>query len=150
MTQEEGTSISYHNEDVNFELKASPLISNWIKKVIQQQKCHLVYLNFIFCSDPFLHQINLQYLDHNTYTDVITFPYSNPPEIEGDIFISIDRIRENAQKFKTPFEEELNRVMIHGVLHLCGFHDKDPDDKIRMTSQENTALQLLNSIKEGK
>lgn len=78
-------------------------------------------LNFIFCSDDYLLRLNVEYLDHDTLTDIITFPYADPPSIHGDIFISIDRVRDNAADFKVTFEQELNRVMAHGVLHLCGY-----------------------------
>ena len=148
MTQEEGSTISYHSEDIYFELSSSHLTSEWIKQVIQSQNGQLVHLNFVFCSDLFLHDINTQYLNHDTYTDVITFPFSSYPEIEGDIFISIERVKENAQVFDVPFDEELQRIMIHGVLHLCGYQDKSEDDKAKMTQAENAALELLNSIKK--
>ena len=148
MNQEEDKLISFHSEDINFELSFAPLLSDWIQHVIRIHHQNLVNLNFIFCSDSYLHRINLEYLQHDTLTDVITFPMSAAPEIEGDIFISIERIEENATQFGVPFDEELHRVMIHGVLHLCGFLDKTEADKKLMTQKENESLLLLNSLKK--
>jgi rRNA maturation RNase YbeY len=104
-----------------------------------------VSLSFIFCSDDYLHQINVEYLHHDTLTDVITFEYTaaNSDAIEGDIFISIDRIKENAAEFQVPFEVELHRIMVHGTLHLLGYSDKSPNDKALMTEKENFYLQQL-------
>lgn len=139
---EEGPIIEYFTEDTNFTLEDPEELSNWIGSVIDAEGKNLIQLNFIFCSDAYLHQINLEYLDHDTLTDIITFPYSDPPKIHGDIFISVDRIKENAEKFEVSFSEELHRVIIHGVLHLCGYGDKLPEEKTLMTRKENEALQM--------
>ena len=100
------------------------------------QKAQLIGLSYIFCSDAYLHNINVEYLNHDTLTDIITFPYLSPPEIEGDIFISVDRIRENAQTFQVTFEQELHRVIIHGVLHLCGQGDKTEEEDTQVEAGE--------------
>jgi rRNA maturation RNase YbeY len=117
----------------------------WIEAVLRQEKADLIRIQFIFCSDAYLHQLNLTYLDHDTLTDVITFPYQVPPRIEGDIFISVERVRENAARLLVPDQEELDRVMIHGVLHLCGYSDQSPEEKREMTRKENEALSLRES-----
>lgn len=135
--------IDYHSEDIDFQLEDHLTISNWITNTIHKEDQQLTNLNFIFCSDTYLHQINIQYLNHDTLTDVITFPYSQTA-VEGDIFISIDRIKENAENFAVTFHHELYRVMIHGVLHLIGYGDKTPDDKRLMTAKENEYLGQLN------
>jgi probable rRNA maturation factor len=100
-------------------------------------------VNFIFCSDEYLHSINVQYLNHTTYTDIVTFDSSETKGlIEGDIFISVERIQENASKFNTSFDEELHRVIIHGVLHLIGYSDKGSTKKAQMKRKEDTYLSL--------
>lgn len=139
-------SIFFQSEGIPFELTHPLLIITWIEQVIKQEEKFLQTLNFIFCNDAYLHQINLEYLQHDTYTDIITFPYQKPPIIEGDIFISVERVKENAQSFKVTFKEELHRVIIHGVLHLCGHMDKTPEENRRMRKKENEALQLLQGL----
>ena len=144
--EEESTSqaqILFHEEDISFTLPDELNFIHWIRSVIEAQSCHLKQLNYIFCSDAALLKVNLEYLDHDTYTDIITFPYASAPQIEGDIFISIDRIRENASKYEQPFERELKRVMIHGVLHLCGFGDKSDEEKLVMRTKEDEAISLF-------
>ena len=144
---DESEKINFFSEDTDFSISDTdtPSIRKWIHQVIHVEQQELIALNFIFCSDTYLHQINLEYLNHDTLTDVITFPYSTSPKIEGDIFISIDRIKENASLFKTSFKQELHRIMIHGVLHLCGYTDKDKESKVKMSHKENEALELLNA-----
>jgi len=100
------------------------------------------FLNFIFCSDNYLLKINVEHLNHDTYTDIITFDYSKEDRISGDIFISIDRVEENAKSHKTSFENELHRVIIHGVLHLLGYGDKEPGQKAEMRQKEDFCLSL--------
>ena len=143
MMSPEEEKINSYSEDIDFILPNSSLVFDWIKKSIQSEDKKLQQLNFIFCSDKYLHQINVEYLNHDTYTDVITFPYAEGENIEGDIFISIDRIKENAEQFKVSFQDELHRVMIHGTLHLMGYFDKTHEDKILMTQKENEYLQLF-------
>ncbi len=130
-------------EEVNFEPNMPGKIKQWIAQTVQRESCILRSISFIFCSDDYLHQLNVEYLEHDTLTDVVTFPYLAPPCVEGDIFISIDRVRENAEEFGVPFEQELYRVMIHGVLHLCGYTDKTPEEKKIMTEKEDEALAML-------
>ena len=142
MTLEE-KKIYFHSEDTSFELLETAKTAQWIETVTQQENYTLTQLNIIFCSDKYLHQINLDYLNHDTFTDIITFPYAKSPFVEGDIFLSVDRVKENAQLFKVSFEEELQRVIIHGVLHLCGYTDKTATQKKEMRQKENEALLLL-------
>jgi rRNA maturation RNase YbeY len=137
---EETSPISFFSEDIAFEPQHTDKITPWIEHTIEKYACNLSFINFIFCSDDYLHQLNVSYLDHDTLTDIITFPYTTPPQIEGDIFISIERVRDNAAFYKVNFEEELLRVIIHGVLHLCGFKDKTPTEKEEMNQKENEAL----------
>ena len=137
--------IVFHSESIEFSLDNEDRIRQWINQVIQNANCTLIQLSYIFCSDEYLHQINVEYLQHDTYTDIITFPYQEAPQIEGDLFISIDRVRENAQTFKASFLEELQRVMIHGVLHLCGQGDKTDEEQKVMRQKEAWALEILKS-----
>jgi probable rRNA maturation factor len=134
-------AISFFEEDINFKLKDKTLVRQWITDTISSEGFKLKELTYIFCSDAYLLQINQQYLDHDTYTDIVTFDNS---EIEGtivsDIFISIERIRENATKFNVTETTELHRVIIHGVLHLLGYKDKSPADKQKMTIKEDFYL----------
>lgn len=133
--------VEYNTEDIDFALADAPRITHWITSTIEAEGKTLQHISYIFCSDDYLLDLNQQYLDHDTLTDIITFQYAKLPEVEGDIFISIERVRENAATYQVPFEEELRRVIIHGVLHLCGYGDKTPTDKNRMTEKENEALQ---------
>jgi rRNA maturation RNase YbeY len=138
-------TIDFETEDINFELTNYQQVSEWIKQVIHKYDFELEALTFIFCSDNYLHKINLDYLDHDTLTDIITFDNSDEEGIiEGDIFISIDRVKENAQDLNVSFEDELHRVIIHGVLHLLGVDDKTPELKAIMRTKENESLQMRN------
>ena len=141
--EEDEPSISFQNEDIDFELPNSGQLSRWIEAVIEREGNNLHEVSYIFCSDEYLFGLNQEYLNHDTYTDIITFPYSSPPQIEGDLFISIDRVRENALEFEVPFHHELLRVMIHGVLHLCGYGDKSPDEVRAMRAKEEEKLRLI-------
>jgi rRNA maturation RNase YbeY len=132
--------IVFFSEDVDFQLDNEHRNAAWLLAVIEQEGKSLRLLNFIFCSDEYLHRLNVEYLDHDTLTDVITFPYAAPPIVEGDIFISIERVRENARDFNTSFEEELRRVMVHGVLHLCGYGDETDEEEQAIRQKENEAL----------
>jgi len=136
-------AINFFCEDVDFKLKHPRKTSTWIKESILKEKRILQGLNYIFCSDQYLLQMNQEYLNHKTLTDIITFDNAETAKtIEGDIFISIDRVTENAEKFDRPFDEELHRVLIHGVLHLVGYGDKDPASKAKMRKKEDTYLAL--------
>jgi len=133
----------FFTEDIDFKLKEKAKIRQWIVDTIKAEGFKRVAeLSFILCSDTYLLDINKQYLNHDTFTDVVTFDSSEDEDvIAGDIFISVERIAENAAKFKVDLGDELHRVIIHGVLHLCGYHDKKPEDKTMMTSKENEYLE---------
>lgn len=134
--------ILFFSEDTDFKLKEKAKIREWIMSTIKSEGFKRVgELSFILCSDAYLLEINKQYLDHDTYTDIVTFDSSEEEEvISGDIFISVDRIVENAAKFNVSERDELHRVIIHGVLHLCGYYDKKKEDKELMTAKENENL----------
>lgn len=136
-------SITFHSEDVDFHLVNEKKRIKWIKDSIKNEAKKVGEISYIFCSDEYLHKMNLEYLNHDTYTDIITFDYTEENIVSGDIFISIDRVKENAIKFKTHFENELSRVIIHGALHLMGFKDKTPQQKEQMRSKEDFYLTLL-------
>jgi probable rRNA maturation factor len=133
--------ITFHVEDIDFKPPRVAPLSTWIEKVIEYEGKKLGTVTYIFCSDDYLHKINLDHLNHDTLTDIITFPYNRNP-IEGDIFISIDRVRDNAKDFDVPFEEELHRVIIHGILHLCGYLDETDEQEAEMRKKEDTCLLL--------
>ncbi|UIR55564.1 rRNA maturation RNase YbeY [Sphingobacterium sp. SRCM116780] len=135
--------ILFFAEDIEFILKEKAKVREWILATIKSEGFKRVgELSFIFCSDKYLLEINKQYLDHDTYTDIVTFDSSEDEDvIAGDIFISVERIAENAEKFKVSSRDELHRVIAHGVLHLCGYYDKTAEDKTRMTAKENEYLE---------
>lgn len=134
-------AITFHEEDISYKLKNKTAVRKWITDTIIAEGYKLSELTYIFCTDEYLLQINRQYLDHDTYTDIITFDNSEEEGlIVSDIFISIERIRENAGKFNVTEAQELHRVLIHGALHLLGYTDKSPADKKKMTSKEDFYL----------
>ena len=135
--------ISFQNLSIPFKLKEKTNIKLWIKTIIDTEKHTLGTINYMFCNDDELLEINIKHLNHNTLTDIITFDYTEDKKISSDIFISVDRVLENAKKFEVTFEEELRRVMIHGVLHLCGYKDKSKPDAELMRKKENWALKLF-------
>ena len=136
-------SIIFFNEDVPLpKLKKRKLIS-WIKNVIQSEGMKVGEISFIFCSDNYLLEVNKKYLEHDYYTDIITFDYVEENVIQGDIFISVDRVKENSVTFKTRFEDEIHRILVHGILHLLGYKDKLKKDKSLMTSKEDLYLNVL-------
>lgn len=133
--------IVFHTEEVEFKVKQPLKIKRWLKNTIIAEGFTLSEINYIFSSDEYLHKINLQYLDHDTFTDIITFDNSEEENIiEGDIFVSIDRVKENARDFNSPYEQELRRVLVHGVLHLCGYFDKSVEDQKLMRMKEEFYL----------
>ncbi|MCC9135675.1 rRNA maturation RNase YbeY [Pontibacter silvestris] len=135
--------IEFFSEDIEFTLQNQDQISEWIATIVEQHDHDLVNLTYIFCSDDYLHEINVEYLFHDTLTDIITF--NNADEdgtVEGDIFISIDRVRDNSTSLGTNFEDELHRVIIHGVLHLLGFKDKTKEEETLMRKEEDSSLSL--------
>ena len=118
----------------------------WIREMVQSKSKKIGDVNYIFCDDEYLLSINQQYLQHDTYTDIITFDYCEEDILNGDIFISIERVRENAQKFEVSFQEELVRVMAHGILHLCGYKDKKKSEAEEMRKQEKWAMDLYEKM----
>ena len=138
-------TVNFFNEDVTFTLKNKIKIRNWLKKTAESEGKKLYELNLIFCSDSYLLNINQQYLNHDTFTDIITFDNSEDQgTITGDIFISYERVIDNAKKFKVSTDDELHRIIIHGTLHLLGFKDKSKKDKALMTAKEDEYLQKRN------
>lgn len=134
--------ISFNYES-DFKLENEKLYSDWISKVISSEMKGEGEINYIFCDDDYLVEINQQYLGHDTLTDIISFDYSIGNELQGDIFISIERVRENAIDFNVPFDEELKRVLVHGVLHYCGYKDKSKEDEIRMRQKEEEKMKMF-------
>ena len=134
-------NIHFFSEDTDYKPKQKNALRTWIKETIRAEGYKSGEINFIVCSDDYLLAINQQYLQHDTYTDIVTFDNSEAEEvIAGDIFISIDRVIENAAKFNVSEADELHRVIIHGVLHLCGYGDKEKEDKALMTEKEDFYL----------
>ena len=134
--------IALFYEEINFVLPQQTKTKAWLKTVIKQEDFRLEHINFIFCSDAYLHKLNKDYLDHDTLTDIITFDYTEENLLEGDIYISIDRVGENARQINTPFEQELKRVMVHGLLHMMGYTDKTDDQRQQMRNKEDSSLSL--------
>jgi rRNA maturation RNase YbeY len=125
---------------------STKVVQQWLEKVVSGHSRKIGPLAFIFCNDEYLLKINQQYLGHDYYTDVITFDYTRGRNISGDIFISLDTVQSNAMEFGTTYEEELHRVIVHGVLHLMGFKDKSDDEANLMRQNENMALELLKTL----
>lgn len=136
-------AILYQAEGVKLPSLKKRNISNWIKTVAQGYGKRVGDIAYIFCSDDKILEVNNQYLQHDYYTDIITFDYTEDNTISGDIFISIDTVRSNSEQFGIDFIEELHRIIIHGILHLCGINDKGPGEREHMTLCENKALALL-------
>ncbi len=134
--------IEFHYES-DFQLTSEPDYSDWINRVVESEQRNLGDLVYVFCDDEYLLNMNQKYLMHDTYTDIITFDYGQGSVISGDIFISTDRVWENALKFEATFEEELLRVMVHGVLHLVGYVDKSKDDKLLMREKEEQKIKMF-------
>ena len=136
-------NITFFSEDVDYTIDKIEETTTWINSIINSYSKIPGELTYIFCSDEYLLKLNIEHLDHDTLTDIITFDYTNAGIISGDVFISIDRITENAKKFEVSFQEELQRVMAHGILHLIGFKDKSDEEKKEMREAENHALELI-------
>ncbi len=130
------------NYETEFLLNNSRQIIDWISQSIENESYKEDEINYIFCNDEYLTELNTKYLNHNTLTDIISFDYTLGKLISGDIFISIDRVKENATKFKVSFSDELHRVMIHGILHFCGYNDKTKEEKKVMREKEDYYLSL--------
>ena len=133
------SNIYYHSE-CDFQLKDDESITKWLKDAISTEDKELGEINYIFCDDQYLLKKNQEYLQHDTFTDIIAFDYTEENRLSADIFISIERVKENAINFAVPFETELRRVIIHGVLHLMGYKDKSEEDAETMRSKENFYL----------
>ncbi len=136
--------INFFNEDIDFKFKDRNKFKVWLRKVAEKEGFRITDLNYIFCSDQYLHKINLEYLNHDTYTDIITFDNSeDETTIEGDIFVSIERVTDNSDTLNTYFEEEIRRVVVHGLLHLCGYDDHSIDDMAELRLLENNYILLF-------
>jgi probable rRNA maturation factor len=145
------SKIQFFSEGTSFIFKDKNEIRSWLINAIREEKKKPWYINFIFCTDAYLLELNQHYLHHNTLTDILTFPSSDDADtISGDIYISIERVEENAEKFDEPKEKEIKRVMIHGVLHLLGYVDKTVDEKNTMRAKEDYYLNLLKSSEIAK
>lgn len=136
-------AVSFHSENVDFPPIKKRATANWIKTVADNHGRRVGEISYLFCDDAKILEINRQYLQHDFYTDIITFDYSENNVISGDISISLDTVRSNSQKYQTEFTDELNRVIIHGILHLCGLDDHSNSEQEAMRIAENTALLLL-------
>ena len=136
-------AIIYQNEGVKAPLIKKREVTKWIKDVAASYGKKVGDVSYIFCSDEKILEINKEYLQHDYYTDIITFDYTDEDVISGDIFISLDTVESNAKEFNTDYLEELHRIIIHGILHLCGINDKGPGEREYMTECENKALQLI-------
>lgn len=136
-------SFNYEND---FEIDNIEILQTWIEQVIVSEDFELGEINYIFCDDDYLHNLNVEYLDHDTLTDVISFDYCVGNIIQGDIYISTERVTDNAKDFKVAFSDELHRVMVHGILHYCGYKDKSDTESEAMRSMENHYLNLLKDI----
>ena len=134
--------IRYYREDTKFDLKGKLQNNRWLKEVAEREGRKIGDINIIFCSDPYLLDVNKKYLGHDYYTDIITFDYCEKDILSGDLFISVDCVRDNASFYGTEFSNELNRVMVHGVLHLIGYDDHTDEDIAVMRSKENTYLEI--------
>lgn len=140
-------AINFFTEDIKFDLPQKQKRKAWLKQIAQSENFKVGELNYIFCSDEYLYQINVDYLNHHTYTDIITFDNSEEEKlIEGDIFISINRVRENAQKHNQEEMSELSRVVSHGLFHLMGYKDKTKTDAEVMRSKEALAIEIFQSM----
>jgi len=138
--------IKFFSEN-DFQIQKEEALIDWLSSIISSEECTLGDVSFIFCSDDFLHGINLEFLDHDTFTDIISFDYSLGNELHGEIYMSTERIIENANELSLPFLDELHRVIVHGVLHLCGYKDKTKEDASKMRQKENEALATRKSVK---
>ncbi|WP_369752867.1 rRNA maturation RNase YbeY [Flavobacterium sp. WC2409] len=133
-------NFNYENE---FNLDNEEAIASWLSAVIISEGKKEGEINYIFCDDEYLHKINVEYLDHDTLTDIISFDYTIGNEISGDVFISVERVQDNAVDFNVAFEEELKRVLVHGVLHYCGYKDKGEDNERLMRSKEDEKIAMF-------
>jgi metalloprotein, YbeY/UPF0054 family len=141
-------AITFESEKVDFPKIKKRKTANWIKTVIKKYDKQVGEISYLFCNDEKILEINRHYLQHDYYTDIITFDYSEGDKISGDIFVSLDTVRSNSQKYQTDFQEELYRVIIHGVLHLCGINDTSEGERKEMREAEDKALNTLKNALE--
>lgn len=134
--------VEFHFEDVQFEIPHESMVKEWLCLVAEKEETPFYEVNYIFCSDEYLRKINVEYLQHDYYTDIITFPY-DADAVHGDLYISSERVADNAQTNLVSFQQELFRVMVHGVLHMIGYGDKTPEQEQTMREKENVYLKLL-------
>jgi probable rRNA maturation factor len=133
--------IEFYSE-TDFNIEDTKALSHWISEIILHENHELGDLTYVFCDDAYLHKLNLQFLNHDTLTDIISFDNSLGKQIHGEIYISVERVKENARTYQVAFLEELHRVIIHGVLHFCGYKDKTKKQQEAMSCKENEALDL--------
>ncbi|MGL5317802.1 MAG: rRNA maturation RNase YbeY [Bacteroidales bacterium] len=134
--------VLYYNEGCEMPPIKKQEVNNWIKEVAALYNCKVGNLSYIFCNDDKILEINRKYLEHDYFTDIITFDYTENNKIGGDIFISVDTVKSNSEEYKTDYMDELHRIIIHGVLHLCGVKDKEPEERANMIKKEDEALAL--------
>ena len=134
------------NYETDFKLPNEDVLSKWISSIITLHNCKEDEISYVFCDDDYLHKLNVQFLNHDTLTDIISFDYSVGKNLQGDIFISVERVEDNAKDLGLTFKEELHRVIIHGILHYCGFKDKTESDAKQMRLKEDEALSLLQTM----
>lgn len=141
-------TIFFHTETIDFKLKKKKKVRSWLIELAKTEDKVIEELNYIFCSDDYLLEVNKEHLNHDYYTDVITFDYCENNSVSGDIFISIERVKENAESFGKSFKNELKRVMSHGLLHLMGYKDKNKVEETKMRAMEDFALELRKGLKK--
>lgn len=134
--------IYYQAENISMPKISKRKVSAWIKEVASRHGFRVGEISYIFCDDEKILEVNREYLQHDYYTDIITFDYTDEDKINGDLFISLDTVKSNSEKFGTPYEEEFYRVVIHGILHLCGINDKGEGEREIMEQEENAALAI--------
>ena len=131
------------NYETDFKLDNEEAFAAWLGNVITSENKKEGEINYIFCDDEYLHKINVEYLDHDTLTDIISFDYSMGNELHGDIFVSVERVKDNATDFNVSFQEELKRVLVHGILHYCGYKDKGEAEELLMRSKEDQKIAMF-------
>ncbi|MCR4769713.1 MAG: rRNA maturation RNase YbeY [Bacteroidaceae bacterium] len=141
--------ISYYTDGVEMPDINQPIINKWIEAIADYYGKKCGEIAYIFCNDPKIIEVNRQYLQHDYYTDIITFDYTHGSRISGDLFISLDTVESNSVEQNTTYESELHRVIIHGILHLCGINDKGPGEREQMEAAENHALSILNELRNN-
>lgn len=141
--------VSYYTQDTDFKFKGKTFNNLWLKMVAESEIRRLGDISIIFCSDNYILDVNMKYLQHDYFTDIITFDYCEGDRLSGDLFISVDSVRENSEFYETEFEEELNRVIVHGLLHLIGYDDHTEKDKKVMREKENYYLSFREALKQS-